>query len=163
VLAVCFLPDGHLLTAGRDQTIRLWELKGDRVNPLRTFDNHTDTVRGLIARPATPDTLCMVASVGEDSTVRFWQPAIGRMVRFAKLDLAVPLAAGWLPDGDLLVIACDDGHVRTIDPDTVEVKQDIAAQSGWCYALAVHPRTGAVAVGGPDGVKRLELRAARPD
>jgi WD40 repeat protein len=155
VLAVGFLNDNQLLTAGMDQTIRLWSLSGTQAQPERTFENHTDTVRGLIRRPAESEALCMIASIGADRTVRFWQPTIGRMVRFARLNEAAPLAAAWLPDGQLLVVACDDGHVRTIDPDTAELTSDVAVQTGWCYALAVHPQTGAVVVGGTEGVSRL--------
>ncbi len=72
------------------------------------------------------------------------------MVRFARPN-AVPLAVRWTVDGRRLVVACTDGHVRVVDPDTVEVLHDAAALDGWAYALAVHPSDAIVLVGGREG------------
>ncbi len=77
------------------------------------------------------------------------------MMRFARLDDVVPLSAQWQPDGSQIIVGCSDGHVRSIDPDTTEVVTDMPVQSGWCYSLAIHPQTGVIVVGGPDGVKKV--------
>ena len=156
VLAVGFLAGkASLLSAGLDQSIRLFALDGAGTRLTRTLENHTAAVRGLARRPTPPESLSVVASIGDDRTVRFWQPTIGRMMRFTKFDQAVPLCACWLRDGTQLAVACDDGHVRLIEPDTCEVTADIHAQSGWCYALAVHPQTNQLAVGGAHGIGKV--------
>ena len=77
----------------------------------------------------------MVASISEDRTVRFWQPTIGRMVRFAKLE-SKPLDIVWLSDGRHVAVSCEDGHVRLIDPATVQVAADIPVFSSWAYCIA---------------------------
>ncbi|HEY8504084.1 MAG TPA: WD40 repeat domain-containing protein [Gemmataceae bacterium] len=156
VTAVSFLPGGtDLLSAGIDQSLRVWDLRNGGLR--RSLDNHTLPVHDLAVRPGG-DGPPMVASVAEDRTVRFWQPTIGRLVRFARLESA-PLAADWLPDGSRAAVACADGRVRLIDPDTATVTGDFPALDGWAYSLAVHPSGAAAVVGGGDGrVKRVPLR-----
>ena len=102
----------------------------------------------------------MVASAAGDRSVRFWQPTIGRMVRYARL-VAEPLDIAWLNDGSRVVVVCDDGRLRVIDSETVEVTLDIPAVAGWAYSLAVHPTDGSVVVGGVNGqVRRVVPRSS---
>ncbi len=156
VTALCWLPDRQtLVSAGIDQSLRVW--KPDDGQLLRSLSLHTLPVSTVCLRPGD-QALPMVASASTDKTVRLWQPTIGRMVRFARLP-AKPLEIAWLADGSGILAACTDGHVRVIDPDTVELLQDIPVLTGWAYALAAHPSDGSIVVGGSDG----ELRRVRPE
>ena len=92
----------------------------------------------------------MIASVSNDRTVRLWQPTIGRMVRFARLD-SIPLAIVWLPTGSRFAVACEDGHIRLIDPDSLEIQHNIRAVEGWAYSIAFHPTDGSLLVAGQQG------------
>ncbi|MGH7129235.1 MAG: WD40 repeat domain-containing protein, partial [Planctomycetaceae bacterium] len=152
--AVCWLDDGQtLITGGLDDTLRVWNAETGQ--SLRTLSQHTAAVHGISLRPGPPaGALPMIASVSRDRSVRFWQPTIGRMVRFARLDEAFPLAVAWSPDGDRLIAACNDGRVRVIDPDTVQVVRNLPALEGWAYSLAVHPDGQGLAVGGSGGAVR---------
>ena len=77
------------------------------------------------------------------------------MVRFARLNCQ-PLAIAWLNDGSAMAAACDDGRVRLIDPNTVQIVQELDGIAGWAYAIAVHPHDNSLLVGGSDGqLKRL--------
>lgn len=156
VSALCNLPRQQLMiSGGLDQNLRVWNIEIGEM--LRTLNNHTREVHQVVVRPAQ-EGLPMVASISNDSTVRLWQPTIGRMVRFARLD-SIPMALAWLPDGTRLVVSCADGHVRVIDPDTIRVIDDMPAFDSWAYALAVHPSDSSLAVGGRRGViKRIVLR-----
>jgi hypothetical protein len=78
----------------------------------------------------------MVASISEDRTVRFWQPTLGRMVRFARFK-AQPVAAQWTRDGKSLVVAFADRSVRRIDPDTARVVSEVSTGAERPYSLAV--------------------------
>ncbi len=142
-----------LVTGGLDQSLRVWNaITGE---PLRRLDNHTAAVLGLALRPGqAAGALPMVASIGADRTLRFWQPTIGRMVRLARLE-SVPLALAWAPDGRLVGVACADGHVRLIDPDTLAVLADLPALNGRPYSLVAVP-DGGFMVGGEAGqLKRV--------
>ena len=163
VLAALFLSVGGdgakqelLLSAGRDQSIRVFDAATAR--PLRALDNHTAAVNDLALSPARGGRLPVVASAGQDKTVRFWQPSIGRLVRFARVP-APPLAVRWLPSGDYVAVACTDGNIRVIDWQTLRIVLDKKVSDGWLTSLAVSP-TGTHAVIGDE---RGELHAVSLD
>ena len=148
VTALCFLADGKTLVSGSlDQNIRVWD--ADSGELMRSLNNHTQAIHALKLRPGS-DALPMVASAAADRTVRFWQPTIGRMVRFARVEFE-PHDIVWLPDGSYLCIADHAGDVQTIDPDSAATELQLQGIDGWAFALAVHPTDGTLAVGGRDG------------
>ena len=158
VLAVEFLPgELGIVTAGVDESLRLWECSLAASVPAvlkRTFTNHTRQVVDLALRPAHQAAPPVIASIGEDATVRLWQPTIGRMMRFAKLSSPAQ-AVCWTHDGQSLAVVCQDGRVRMINPDTVEVTVELDAVQGTAYCIAVDT-SGMLVVGGVDGqLKRL--------
>ena len=155
VEAVLMLDDGlTLISAGADQSVRVWNTQTNKL--IRSMNQHTKSVHDLALRPRH-EGLPMVASAADDRTIRFWQPTIGRMVRYVRLEVE-PLSVDWKPDGAQLLAACVDGCLRIIDPDRVEVTHAIPAIDGWAYAVAAHPSDGSAAVGGSDGqLKRISF------
>ncbi len=162
VLSTEFLPgEIGLATAGVDESLRIWECSLTNSAPVvlkRTFTNHTRQVVDLALRPAHEDAPPVMVSIGEDNTVRLWQPTIGRMMRFAKLE-STPQAVCWTSDGKSLAVACKDGKVRMVDPDTVEATHELDALSGPAYCLAMDS-DGRLLVGGAGGqLKRLAIHS----
>ena len=153
VSSLCFLDDKEILVStGVDQSVRVWDLVTGEL--IRSLNNHTLPAHDLALRPGGTG-LPMVASVSDDRTVRFWQPTIGRMVKFARLKES-PLNVAWFNDGSRIVAACADGVVRLVDPDSVEVTGEIRALNGWAYSLAVHPTDGSIVVGGQNAqIRRI--------
>ena len=147
VSSLCFLNDKEtLVSTGVDQNLRVWDLTSGEL--IRSLNNHTLPVHDLALRPGDA-ALPMIASAGSDRTVRFWQPTIGRMVKFARLK-AAPLDVAWLNAGSRIVAACADGAIRLVDPDSVEVTDEIQGLDSWAYALTVHPTDGSIVIGGPN-------------
>jgi len=157
VSAVCILTGQQILvSAGDDQSLRVWDLQKGEV--IRSLNQHTKVVHDLALRPSDGG-LPMIASAAGDRTIRFWQPTIGRMVRYVRLD-SEPLSIAWL-DSDRVVAACVDGHVRVVDANDVTVTASQAAIDGWAYAIAVNAVDGTVAVAGTGGqIRRVDLRLA---
>ena len=153
VSSLCFLNNKEILVStGIDQSVRVWDLTSGEL--IRSMNNHTFPVHDLALRPSDAG-LPVIVSAGDDRTVRFWQPTIGRMVKFARLEKP-PLNVAWLNNGARIVAACTDGTIRIVDPDSVEVTDEIHAIDGWAYSLAVHPTDGSIVVGGQNGqVKRI--------
>jgi WD40 repeat protein len=152
VTAAVVLPElRQLVTASRDHSLRLWDLDGGVL--LRTLDNHTAPVTAMALRPQRPGPPWVV-SCGEDRTVRFWQPTIGRLVRFARLP-SVPLAVAWLPEGDHVAVGCHDGQVRIISALGRSDVRQLEGTRGWAYAVAVAPEGDRVVVAGERGEIRI--------
>ncbi len=146
VLSVVFLPkDKQIASAGVDGTLRIWNIETGKVE--RELSQHTKSVTGLAVRPKTEPT--MLASISDDRTVRFWQPTLGRMVRFAKLK-SDPRAFTWTPDGGKVLVVGKDGTLYAIEPDTVEVKPMVLAWSSDAYSMA-SAVDDSVLIGGPGG------------
>lgn len=149
VTTIQVIADGNLIVSGAlDQNIRVWDIESGEL--VRTLNNHTRAVNELKLRPSSQGSgirrLPMLASVSNDRTVRLWQPTIGRLVRFCRLD-AIPLSMTWSTQGDWLAVACDDGIVRVVRPDTMEVSANVSVSDSWLYSIQVHPSDGSLAVG----------------
>jgi WD40 repeat protein len=148
VLAIAFLPDGKsIVSAGVDQTLQVWDAVTGKM--LKNLDNHVASVNDVAVRPRfKPDADPMVVSVSEDRTVRLWQPTTGRLIRFARLK-APPRVVAWSPDGARLLVACNDGRVLVMDPDTLEILSNQRGVEGRIHSLAIHPSEHNLLLGGP--------------
>lgn len=155
VAALCFLSGQKILvSAGDDQSLRVWDLQKGVL--IRSLNQHTKVVHDLALRPSDGG-LPMIASASGDRTIRFWQPTIGRMVRYVRLE-SEPLCIAWL-DSDHVVAGCVDGQVRVVDANNVTVAATQAAIDGWAYAIAVNAVDGTVAAAGTAGqIRRVDLR-----
>lgn len=153
---VAFLPEGRLLSAAADGTLRLWKQSspapgGEKASwaAERTLAQHAGPVRSLAVRPGGNSPL-EAASAAGDRTVRFWRPTFGRQLRFARLP-SQPLSIDWSPAGDLLLAACADGRLRAIDPQTVAIVGESRAIEGWPYVVVAHADNQRALVAGEAG------------
>ncbi|MBI2478734.1 MAG: hypothetical protein HYV60_08910 [Planctomycetia bacterium] len=149
VITVTFLPDGHFVSGSRDTTIRVWRQPANEL--VRTLNNHTHEIHDIALRPGSTEPPYVIASASADRTVRFWWPVPGRLMRFAKLP-SPALDIEWTPDGTSLIAACADGHVRAIDPDSVQISHDIEVGPVWLYTLAVASDGATAFIGGSSGL-----------
>ena len=85
-----------------------------------------------------------------DSTVRIWQPSIGRMVRIVRHPEPV-LAVAWNADGSRLYSACKDGILRLLDGDSDEVLRQHKVGAWALTSLAVSATSPAITIGDSRG------------
>ena len=158
VTTIAMLPGGYFVSGSRDQTLRVWrEETGELV---RTLNNHTNAVHDVAVRPGSMNAPYVLASAAADKTVRLWWPVRGRLMRFAKLP-SPALDICWTKDGTALLAACADGHLRIIDPDTVQISADIEVADRWLYTVAAAAHTGQAFVGGSNGVVKAVEQGQR--
>ncbi|MDG1892579.1 MAG: WD40 repeat domain-containing protein [Verrucomicrobiota bacterium] len=158
--AICLIENGQtLVSTGADLSLRVWNVETGAL--IRSLNQHTKPVNALSLRPAKNE-LPMIASASQDRTIRFWQPTIGRMMRYIRLK-SEPLNITWTNDGGRILASCVDGHVRVIDSFALTVTQDLPAIDGWAYAMAIHPNDQSVVIGGMNGqIRRMEHLLATP-
>ncbi|MEY3176156.1 MAG: hypothetical protein RLZZ436_4070 [Planctomycetota bacterium] len=155
VLAIHRLNETQLVTAGADQTLRLWDFK--TLMTRRSFNNHTGSVLDLVVRPIRSDAeaaMRLVATAGADRTVRLWNPAQGRMLRFAKLS-SVPLSLSWTSDGERLLVGCSSGDLHELGVATFAQRSVQQLAGLRIEELLVLPGDQSVVVGCSDGEVRL--------
>jgi len=157
VLAGGFLDDRTITTAGIDQTIRVWNCV-DGLHQ-RTLDNHVGAINDIAVRPASANQAGdVIATISEDRTVRLWQPRIGRLMRFGRL-ASVPRSLGWSSDATKIYVGCNDGRVRIIDTESMEIEAEIDGLVGRIHELVVHSTEGYIVTAGEKGCRVVSVRA----
>lgn len=152
VLALAFFPDGKTIgSVGADQTLQLWNAATGK--HIRTLDNHTAAVNDVAVCPTSLANAPVVASVGEDRTVRLWQPLTGRLMRFTRI-ASVPRVVAWTAKGDRLLVGCNDGKLRVLDFETLDVVAEKPGLNERVHALVPVPKSEReVLLGGAEVVK----------
>ena len=150
-----------LVSAGIDQVLRVWSCKHGILaeRPLRNLDNHAGAVCDLAVRPGE-HAIPYLASASVDRTVRFWQPTIGRLLRFARLPVE-PASIAWSHDGARLAVGCSDGKLRIVNPNTVEIEQTLDGIEGWIFEVTA-AADGSFAIAGSGGSIARVIPAESP-
>jgi WD40 repeat protein/tetratricopeptide (TPR) repeat protein/serine/threonine protein kinase len=126
----------------------LWRLCEGDLPPLR---GHTGQIRALAFSPAGR----LLASGGDDGTVRLWDPATGDLVRLLRNPAGWVLSVAFSPDGRLLACGSEDGAVRLSDAATGQEAHVLKGHAGWVRSVAFSGDSGLLATGGSDGMVRL--------
>lgn len=156
ILSMAMLDSGIMVTAGLDNTIGVWESENPAA--LRVLNNHVDVVNQIAVRPTDQkNAIAMIVTVSDDATVRFWQPEIGRMVRFARLE-SIPTCVVWNQAGTRAVVGTRSGKIHFVDPASATIDQTVNA-TGWINCLALSPDENTIFVGGENGLHRVEVTA----
>jgi WD40 repeat protein len=109
VSAATFTPDGaHVLSAGADKTVRLWNLANGQ--QVRAYAGHGDVITSV----AVSGDGTMVVAGGVDKTVRSWTLANAAAGAVFTHPAAVR-AVGLSPDGTRVATAGDDNAVHVWD------------------------------------------------
>jgi WD40 repeat protein len=142
-----------LVTGGRDELVRVWDL-AER-SQLHVLIGHSDTVTG-VASDVTDHQ--MVVSAGLDGTIRMWQPdRVGADVSDHTRIHADTLAVGQSSDGDVIAYGTSEGSLTVLNAETGQRLQWCAQVDSVTGALAVARFKGSpvVVAGSEDGAVRM--------
>jgi WD40 repeat protein len=145
ILGIGTGPDGSVLTAGGDRSVRAWTPTD--ATPPRPFSKHRDGVRACLV-------LGDRAWTGSrDGTIRLWDIPNGTEVSAYTLGHGPVQSLAWMPRGRLCVGAID-GSLTAIEADGSVVWTRKPAHKGPVTCLTWLPDPGLVLSGGADGVLR---------
>ncbi|XZE21555.1 WD40 repeat domain-containing protein [Pirellulaceae bacterium SH449] len=155
VVSLRALSDNRIVSAGFDQTIRIWESKSG--TSVRELDNHTDMVNDLVViAPSEQFPKQRLYSCGQDKTVRLWDPETGRLVRFQRL-AATPRCMAWDQVKSRLLVACDDKVVRVLSADSLVVLQEYASKIERVFEIVIDSEARQAYVAGAGGIAAFKL------
>ena len=153
LLAVDRIAANQFVAAGLNNSIRVW----NDANQTRDLNNHTAPVNDMAIQTGIDDTSKRVmVSASDDRTVRFWYPAIGRLLRFARLE-SIPNCVIWDESNQTAIAGCRDGKVRLIDLGTAKVTKTIPTSAGWINGLALNGNLDQLVVVGVKGMVHVGL------
>jgi WD40 repeat protein/Ca2+-binding EF-hand superfamily protein len=135
----------------------IYEISKDTGSMLQLAEGHcTDELWGLAMHPTNPD---LLATSGDDRTVRVWSVKRRRMLRKAALDCMVR-AVAWSPDGSKLAVGLGgsvgkgrqkkDGAFIILDADTMEVEYEGRDSRQWISDVKFSPDGKTLAMGSHD-------------
>ena len=145
VNAVHFIDDSHVVSAGDDFSVFLWDLDS---NSSQEIEGHQGKV---LAVSASSD---VIASASWDGTIGLWSISDGSM-RFLTGHRAGVNDVVFSPDGTTLYSASTDGTIRTWDVESATEKLRLAKHGFGINELVLNETAGWIAYGAVDGVTRM--------
>jgi len=162
VMGVRFMNDAAVSVSG-DSSMRIWNVASQRQT--RMLDNHRARINGISmwlsslgANQQTTKSLLVCCTISDDRTIRFWQPSIGRMVRFYQMKSAIRLCMTQAinrTDSFEVTVGTSDGRIITVDYKTAKVQFEKQVSKVGIEVIAKHPHKEAWMTGDAAGVLRI--------
>ena len=148
VLSLAFSPEGDTLYGTLGNQIAVWDPRDGTL--FRQWAAHPSYAPALAVSPGGG----LLATAGDDATVRIWNAASGDLLR--SLTPAGTHSVAFSPDGRLLASGSLDGTLRVWDVETGALQRRVSTSSGiFTVAFSPDSMTIASAHGIPDFAVRV--------
>lgn len=161
--ALAFSRDGKRLAIGaglpaRSGSVRVYSVPDGTL--IHDFEGHGDVVFGLAFRPDG----AQLASASLDTTVRFWNLALGRADGVFRGHSDFVYDVAYTPDGQWLLSVSKDRTIKRISAKTFKEKRTYSDHNDDVLAVAYQPRGAKfVTAGNEPQLRWWPLDAEKPD
>ncbi|MCX6162214.1 MAG: protein kinase, partial [Ignavibacteriae bacterium] len=154
VTTVCISQDVcYALSASRDKTIRLWDIKWDNntVKEIRKFEGHTDAVNSVCI---SPDGRYAISG-SDDKTIRMWYIQSGKEIKKFEGHSDVVNSVNFFPDGRHVLSGSDDKTIRMWNIETGKEIRKFDGHTSYVNSVCFSPDGRYVLSGSHDVTIRL--------
>ena len=145
---------GHILSAGQDGTLKVWE----NAAPKQTWRGHADAINALAI---TADQQ-LVATASADKTIKIWD--LRRATKTLAGHTGNVTGVAFSPDGKWLVSGSNDRTLKIWDVATAKESATLTGHSEGINSVAVAPDGTWIASAGDDNTVRLwPVKNGKPD
>jgi WD40 repeat protein/transcriptional regulator with XRE-family HTH domain len=150
IYCVAFNANGSLFAAGTiNGEVRLW--RTSPLEPLLTFQGHTDGVRSIVFSPDGR----LLASGSEDQIVCLWDVATGRRRKSLSGHNGSVRSIAFHPDGQMVASGSEDRSIRIWEISTGQCLQELHGHTDWVRTIAFSPDGTMLLSGGDDRSVRI--------
>ncbi|OYD89654.1 hypothetical protein CDG76_34275 [Nostoc sp. 'Peltigera membranacea cyanobiont' 210A] len=149
ILAIAFSPDGVSLATTDPNEIHLWRIS-DGQN-LMTYKGHV----GWIWSVAFSSDGKILASGGEDCTIKLWDVNNGQLLRTLQEHKDFVRFLTFSPDEKILASSSDDLTIKLWNTNTGECLNTIQAHADWIWCVVFSPDGQTLATGSDDQMVKL--------
>lgn len=134
-----------LLVAGRDRTVKIWDLKAKEASG--GFSGHREAVYAVLPLPGNE----MAVSASADGSVRLWNMTSGKE-KAANASFGKPLTRLTMDSaGKTVFVGGADGILAALNPGNLKVARKFSGLNDWLFTMALSPDGKKLAAAGWTG------------